>query len=812
MALAKRAEGETGSAYGDIFRIRIWEEGYVGSADTLQFAKPGFTLEYQPNTNDISSPMIPSYAKFYLINDSAAMDTLISDIIANQQSTFYVEIERNTGAAYTHYWKGVLFQDEITEPDSPKPRPFVLSATDGLNLLQAVDYDFANTVSSSLNNPAHTPIINILDKCLEQALDQTLWGGSDDYLVTSVDWWETDQTYSATADPLGDLVIDVLGFREVKTNPGNELFPYPWDPNTPIYGPETLEVEYLTCYEVLEQLARLFLCRVYQYNGAWHFEQIPLRAAATTKRMKYTTSLGTPTYSKPNTFTTIDQTRRKTRVAGNQTQYIPALKKVQATYDAYGGNSSNRLILGTDNLSNSVSRSYGLFSDAYFLSAAGTNVSQNIYLQFLFLANGSFTYSSASWRYISPTLYTLRLRLQIEVTLKITDAYSSTEYWWDGSAWVTSADTFFVNSGYAELQSNSPGSGTFFIKSGDLGDRVINTSYIPCTGIVSITLDNPLWQIQNTGFPVAWSTATMASIGGGVYMSLKTLLDRSDTSFLYSVTNPNTAINDYEIYTYPKINIADKALQGGHIMFDNGSSIESCTEWEVAQDGNNVTLLALLVQQRLAIQSEPTPKYQGQVMFPEGYGEGIAFDSTFWLPHDYNFSAHDGTVDGTWHKVAIYASLGNPSEDPADPSRIGAFAMRSANTPELNNRLNDLISVVDVDPEGDRMALGLPVRTSGLERETQVINAEAASSDTLAYTDHVVFLDWTGGDGTFTLNLPAVVTGVEFVIITDSTITAARDIAITPDGAETINGSAELTITGAGMITIRAANGEWHGY
>ena len=809
MALAIRAYGEMGSDYGDTYRVRIYEEAFVGSSFEFTLSDPGFTLDYQPDTNNLSSPLVPSVADIYIINNSSDVDTLLTDLAAKQQSDFYVTIERDTGSGYSDYWKGVIFQDEITDQDRPKPRTVVISATDGLQLLQATDYDFDNTVSATTNNPEHTPILTILKTCFDQAIDNSLWGASDDYIITSVDWWETDQTYASNTDPFADLVIDVTGFKEVKERSGVALF----DGN---YGPDVIDTEYLTCWEVIEQLALLFLCRVYQYNGAWHFEQIPLREGATTKRMKYVKAL-TSTYSAPNTYTTLDGTRKKSRVALNEQSFFPALKKVTVEQRPYATDFNNVQTLDGSNLSNSSTKTYGLFSDEFTTAASGGQVSQALFLQVEFKNSLVFAYVAGDWVQLNPNWYQLSIRCTVDIQIKLSDAYSSTVHYWDhdNGQWTTTNTTFVLSSYLSSLQRATTGSGNLAFGYLQGGKKVINTAYLPATGIVEITMDNLTPQQLISVAPASYSNIPSGDLTlnqGNVKLTLKTLLERGDTKFVYDVSNPNTGISDKEVYNYPTLFISDKSIGSGYIMYDNGSSIEVCDQWEVGTDANNLPLPSLLAQQRLALQSEPIEQYHGQVLFPEGYGEGIGFDSKFWLPHDYSFAAKSGVVNGSWFNVAMYGSLGTPTENPSDPISESGFAARSVpdslGTSEMFERTQGLF----YDTNNGEQIISSVATKGGVRRLTERITVSASGSDTLTDDQHKIYVTWSGGDGTHTITLPAATDGKEFVIISDDTITASRDVDIDPDGSETINGEASITITGEGRLVIEEIEGNWSAY
>jgi hypothetical protein len=819
MALGRRAQGDINTMYGDSFRVIIWEEGFSGTVIDLLFYSPGFSLQYHPTSSDISSPIIPSSVELYVENPddgTTDIDDLLFDLLGVQQTDFFIEIQKSTGGPFTNYWFGVVLQDEVTAIEDAKPRLAKITATDGLALLKTFDYDNVNTVSATVNNPSHTKVLDIIYNCLSQAVDVSLWDPADNYLITSDDFWETDQTYSATGDPLADLGIDVIGFREVKTGSRAQLF-------NGQYGPEIIEVDYLSCWDVLEQLALTRFARVYQFNGAWHFEQISLRAAATTKRMRYTKSIGTPTYSKPNTYTTLDGTLKKRRLAMNQTTYLPALKRVEVEQRAYGTNFDPRLFFSADNLSNTADRTFGLYSDEYYTSAAGTQVSQAFFFQIQFL--NRFAYAAAnnynSW-YLVGNRNSLQLRCKIDLEIKLSDAYSSTVYYWDGNQWQTTAAVTTV---YSQTNVLSIGGGknaaTYNTQIPDFGTRVINTGYLPCTGVLEVTIDNLGFQNyhgnqgQSGGIPYQWSDIASGSISnlkGGIVLNVKTLLEASDTAFLYAVSNPNTSINDNEIYTYPTFLIGDKTTQSGHYLYDNGSSVESCELWEVGNGGGqDIPLAALVAQRRLLIQSEAVKRYEGTITFTEGYGEGIAFDSEFYLPHDYNFDAWTGEVRGTWYKISEYITAGDPSEDPSDPFTSTEAAGRQAgNINTLLNILETKARGIDYDEANDLIQVnGRLESPSGVKRKTEVETAEDGLSMDLSKSNHKILITWSGTAGTFTINLPSVEDGTEFVIILDGTFTGSQTVTLNPDGSETINGESTEDLTASGRHVIEAANDQW---
>ena len=820
MALGNRAQWEFRNRLNEDFRITIKEEGYTSTTLEPIAQGEGFILNYRPVADDIANPLSPSAAEIYIINNSSAIDTLIYDIVQKQQTDFYVLIEKAlTPGNYTPFWRGVILQDEIYEQDSPKPNVVQITATDGLAKLKNIDYDEVNSSAGGAGYPANTPFITILGTCLEDALPKELWGTSDAYLVTSVDFWETDQTYSASTDPLADLIIDVRGFRDVQERQKAELF-------NGLYGPAVLDIEYLSKKEVLEQLGYLFVSRIYQADGAWYFEQILLRQGATTKRMTYTKALTSSTYTNASTFTLIDQTSNKARRSGNNFTYLPALRRAEVEQRTFSSDYNNLLELDASSVSNSANRVFGLFSAQFFNAAVGTGqISQAFFFEFNFTnvleriniapnSTDAFGYGG-----VSGNTWRSRIRCKLDVTITVTAIATGTVYYWDGTAWTTSSSTYTIYSNYTDKLLNPTGgsSQTHQVFYGQFGSGlVINTAYIPATGVLEVTLDNLGFEyyagdVSSANMP-SWNTLSPTdyqNLGGRITMRSKTLLDEGETQLLVSVENPNTDVADYEVYRYPTLFIADKGIQSGLILYDNRTTVEACDTWEFGTNGEDITLPGLMIQKRLQLQSEPILKYEGNVIFTQSYNEGILFDSIRFVPHEWSFLAQSAEINGTWFQVGIYATAANPNEDFSFGGTQSMVSARTGQTPSNVQELQRRIQGIEFDEDTNVGTTLVNFRLgSEVYKATIVIDASASGSSTLGTDVYWIKLSWSGGNGTYVLNMNALIEGQEYKIYADSTITASTIVALTPD-TENINGSSEYNIDGVGIYHVVAIDGEW---
>lgn len=247
MALSDRLHFSFRDLNGTYYKVAVKYNG--ATSIEVTGAGEGFMLEYTPVTNTLFSGLIPSAADIFFIDDSSDVTDFLTEILEHQQDDYWLEITKSTDdITYTPYWRGILLQDQIEEIEASKPRVVKLTALDGLSLLQTKDYDDANVISTE---PARTKINDIIRKSLQKGLTNDLWAASDDYFITTVNWWDSSQTYGATTDPLETLFLDAIVFQIYTDAANNQI-----------------AISYRSAYYVLNELCRAFGARLYMSEGA----------------------------------------------------------------------------------------------------------------------------------------------------------------------------------------------------------------------------------------------------------------------------------------------------------------------------------------------------------------------------------------------------------------------------------------------------------------------------------------------------------------------------------------------------------------
>jgi len=90
------------------------------------------------------------------------------------------------------------------------------------------------------------------------------------------------------------------------------------------------------------------------------------------------------------------------------------------------------------------------------------------------------------------------------------------------------------------------------------------------------------------------------------------------------------------------------------------------------------------------------------------------------------------------------------------------------------------------------------------------ITASAGGNVTIANTDHMNVITWSGVNGRQTINLPTPVNGVMLRFKTDSTISNSKDVLLEPGESVTIDGGDSYVMDRSyDGISLMAFQGSW---
>ena len=806
MALGIRAFFEGVSQDNTKYRVRIYETDYVGTALELESSRNMFQLTYQPTTNDLAAVLAPSTATldFYIKGDSER--TLINDIIQFQQSDYYVTIEQdlqNTGT-YLPYWKGVIIQDQVQELDTFIGL-FSLTCVDGMSKLKEIPYSFPNTVLDG--DFSYSSVFDIIHKAFTQALPLELWGTDDVFLNVTANWWTNDQTYSATADPLLTQLFDIQALTEVVDKFDFSFF------------------DFKTCFEVLEIFGKAYLCRIYMANGAFFFEQITERRNANIKRNTYKKDKTAITSGVVAITVPINQTNESARLAGNVFNRFAALKQVIVEQTPYNSNLPSSLFwpLVSGVFSSSETQDFGLYEANIKGTPIASNINQRLKIDInsIYQASYAFSSSQAVLRSNSNGVsadYVFRLRLVFDMEVKVLDASSSDIWYWNGAVWIKTSSTIIVTGPTKSLAQSTPSPAPTITVSGGGQLSSIITNGIPVTGRVVITISNQRLQRLTSLGPTSYADITSGAtqIGSGITLNFTTFYPTNTAVRFFSITNSNTNIADYELADIGTIFLGDGGVQTGHIFVkDSLGEFQPASTWDYANESKSLTLAGLLTTERLGLQKEVIETYQGELFMPQGYDKNISFDSIRWVPLQYSFIAGSGIVNAEYFAINRYTVSEDYNDDFArDDSldfsdQFGFFKL--GNITIGQGEVSDIYF-----EENQTLSLNNSRTTKASRGNIKVITMAAAGDSSLTVEDHIILAIWSGGNGTYTLNLPSLtddIYGQQYEIIINEDFTGSTQVDITPADGDTVRGETTYTISGADGNTrfwLRATAEGWY--
>lgn len=297
--MAKRFHSEFYNLRGSVFQVEIWDSQFSGTSTEVKLAEYGYNIRYANENGERWTPVIGSECEIGVYVTDNTVEALITDLAASQEGRFTLRITRGAGASLQ--WVGRIMLDISIYEDIQFPYLFTIKATDGIAALKNIPYN-NNGVAYFGNKRLTEHLTNALTK-LSHVNDH--YQTNDVFLITSVDWWEDSMTSAKASDPINLSWLDHAVFYDFKTKG---------------------EKEYLSCYDVLYNIALTFNARIYHVDGAYYLEQVPYRTAANVESRRYSKTgayLSNSTISGSNT---IDQTTNGARLTLVQYDFFPPLK------------------------------------------------------------------------------------------------------------------------------------------------------------------------------------------------------------------------------------------------------------------------------------------------------------------------------------------------------------------------------------------------------------------------------------------------------------------------------------------------------
>jgi hypothetical protein len=382
-----------------VYDIEIHDSAYSGAVTDFILGPNGFTKTWRGDDDDRHCPIIGCEVKFDLYVQDASFETLIFDIGTAQEGRFSCVIYRNS----VLFFAGQILADNAKLENAAFPYVFTVSATDGIGLLKGIPYNNAGTAYDGLD-----AFVSHIQKALSKLTHiPTHYNTGAVLFKTAVDWWsvQSPATPASSVDPLAIHGV------------GHETF----------YKYEKGKKDFASCYDVLKKICTSFGARLWYNEGTYWIVQIAVHTAAFYGRSYDRTGayLTVITYSSGNT---IDQTTNGAILDGASTDWLPALKKVDITYNA-----KNRFnALEGENITESYTGNPYLSVE----SSTGESVLK-------------FSGHIAGWLSSWPTNSVIVLKFQAKI--KVGDKYCTRGFFLQNGAVIYDQPTWQDGVGYVEI-------------------------------------------------------------------------------------------------------------------------------------------------------------------------------------------------------------------------------------------------------------------------------------------------------------------------------------------------------------------------
>lgn len=826
-----RYYSEFRSSRGDFYLLEIWDADHTGDATRVYCDGNGFTLSHDGDTDEVFSPIIGSSVTFNLYNQDSAFDTLLSNILDQQDKRFYLKIYRSKYEAgddlnafyntskvvqdgmvmfatpyeaktkyYDFFWVGYIVQDLIEQADEVKPRLTSFKAADGISLLSTIDYEFSLT----LNNKSFKDIIvDILD----EAEISDLFSGDEYILTTVANWYAEEHTYSATTDPAANTRIDLKAFTDYTPQEGRT---------------------YTNALEVIRELCLVFGARFY-FDTSFRFEQLSERDNTNIREWRYLKD-GTQ-YETESLSLDVDVDQSSIYRSQGTFRYLPAVKKVSLTQQK---KSAANLIGG-------VVRYDSTFGDETDLGVIPSANNGRILLD---MRAEIQTFIATPTSGVATPVFAVTIRLE-------PSDGTANQYWTNQ---LVSGQTSFGVGSWGTTSGTYKFAGTNVSRQTSATTASVHnmaTGPLPKDGEVFL-------DITILGLYDANGSSTSFFTGGNSYAwavdlrSARYQNDNNPSSIVESTffaTNTSTSLGSKITIDLGTTRLGDGPGAMGSLYAYTGSAWTPSTGWREGNSGSYVDIAKLVTKNILGLQTKVVRRFEGTTINGHNFKNRLTFDAYKWVQLRGEYNANTDEYNGEWFAIAKNTALADITANPVDVSDFSSGGSIPDNTGAYINASNGVMAGMVVN-EGENSlgpfeetstgaringtanvtgnttmdgTLGV-TGTSSLaktnvrefttsDRVNVTINditGNPGGSQNLSLRNHFNFVSYSGGNGTHTVNLPSSEDGVILRFKTDDTISANKKIKLQPQSGERIDSETSYDMDRAyDGISLVGKNGNW---
>jgi hypothetical protein len=611
---------------GDYWRIVVDDNQFSGNATEVRVRADGVNIRYDSGGRN-ASWIIGSRLSFTLLVDSdtkSQVESFINQLVNSSETRFAIGVYyRNTPTGnWTLFWAGYVTHDNCTYDDVDVPFAFTVEAVDGIARLKSIDYRDGDYPYGRLTFLQH--ILNCLN---HDNLSSRFWSTSDVFLITSVQWVDDNITIASNVCPLTRSAVGGWRFAEKEASVDGAA-----------------SYRFMSCYDVLTQIAKHWHARLYMGFGAFRFEQWAERSkdVFTERRFSRTGSLvassGSVSHNKALTQELIGA-----RLSGNAYTYLPAYRKVVAEFEHY---------------------SFGNLLNGY----------ENYWYKGSIYAGTPFQYGNIS---LSNEQF-LRIQLKLNVAAVLSGDYTNPWRW---------KFKVRLKVGSRSLKGVSEnlvigGNPTTIIK------PTVGTWETGLGHEYEISSAFTFGEFLGEIFTVSFDTPTIDHLGDYIEMDIvpgdpvdvnNSIVLLDDNQSAWSVDSGVMLINEKAepnlIKENKRLYVAENQVDGysqvleeellfGHTVYvwsnaniytGNPPTAPTTATWRVVGTSDALQFQALWCKEVLAFFKRPKRVYTGRVIGRLIYPQTrIVFpDNSAWIFLGGTFNIHDGTLSGEWLEAGV---------------------------------------------------------------------------------------------------------------------------------------------------------------
>lgn len=817
------------SSYGSDFTIEIIDTEFSGTPTEFKTDSRGFVLNYAGETDDIVSPIISSSCSvgMYVENQSQE-SSFINNLKDYQEDRFYIRIYNSedarvidiTGKTVTDfsarvaadggtvestdcltdditalggakfyipsvsediYWTGKITQDLVSIEDNYYPYLYEITAVDGIGLLANYEYDTAGNKT----------VFDVFKESIDLIGSDFLYSPLNFYISTCFNTWDVNQTYDVDTDVTKLIRFNTFVYRQ--TNDDGSFT-----------EPKALEI--------LKELCVTFGARLYQRRGAFVLEQYIERTDIEYRYFNYDTNGDELLVSDKIDDVVINQTSYQgARLAGGVYNFLPALKRVEVTYNQ---NRLNNLLANRLTFTGaSAPVSLGTLVDD---NNAQINISGNVYYSFIYDGSGA----------TAPTKF---YRAVFRIELKHEDILNPGTYYYLKRDWAPSGGQLYGATSWTTTPSY------YYL---DTGEGKNNTAGLNLASSFNI-ITPPLQVDGNATLDVDFVSLYEHNFVSGAFTAVNAPTNYTDTATInevtatylnngvpgttvqvFSSTNGSANVNSNLVLDLGEIKIGDSQGLDGSLYIYNGSSWVPSTSWRRGNAGSYINLYKLLTKEVLSLHKKPIERFSGTILAPYTYGTRLTWDSKYFMPTTVSYNAGFDEYNGDWFVIDAddtNIAVSEPVDlDPVDVDFTGRLSGQSGadeviiatemvtDNATVSNDVtisNDLTVGNDVEVTGattlrDTSLTNLDHNGTLLENITDVEHSPGSTYN-IGDTEYMVFNKWQAGagNGTATINLPRAGDneGRLLRFKSDASISSNHAITLSPSSPDTIDGDPEFS-------------------